>query len=279
MVQWRDDSKSFEYRDITFPEGAAGTPVFSEANPQQCLGCHTASDPRPNWEPYNQWPGAYGGNDDGAQPAYLTPGESRAELDQFLQTGEARPRYRHLTDLVGGYQYVYTYGGKTYEDARTAVNHNIDLNEALYLLNDARIADRIGKLPFYEDIKHAIILGLEDGAPSDPLHAIGETALGSLLDQCAHSDQEASRVIKLLYGLGVDSLPLFMSFQPSLDSELVAPAFAVEGKVENYLFDADPTLRQNEVARDTLAQDGWKRLLASQPAVRDSIAKCASERR
>jgi hypothetical protein len=282
MVQWRDDSKSFEYRDIAFPETGTATgvsdPVFSEANPQQCLGCHTASDPRPNWEPYNQWPGAYGGNDDGAQPKYLTAGESRAELDQFLQTGETRPRYRRLTELVDGYQYIYSYGGETYEDARTAKNHNIDLNEALYLLNDERIADRILKLPFYADIKHALILGLGDGAPSDPLRAIGETALGSLLDQCTRSDQEASRVIKLLYGLGVDSLPLFMSFPPSLDSELVAPAFGVEGKVEGYLFDADPSLRQDYDTRAKLAQDGWKRLLAERPSVRDSIKKCASER-
>jgi hypothetical protein len=278
IVQWREDTKSFEYRDIAFPEGGTGAPVFSEANPHQCLGCHAASDPRPNWEPYNQWPGAYGGNDDGAQPQYLTEGESRTQLDQFLQTGPTRPRYRRLTELVDGYQYIYTRGGNTYEDPRTANNHNINLNEGLYLLNDERIADRIRKVPFYEDIKHAVVLGLDDAPPGDSLRAIGETALGALLDTCVKSDQEASRVIKLLYGLGIDSLPLFMSLNGGLESELVAPAFGVEGKVEGYLFDADPSLQQDRASREQLAENGWKHLLATTPAVRDSIKKCASER-
>src|SRR5262249_27278095 len=153
-VQWREASKSFEYRDIAFPESSGFDTTFSEANPSRCLGCHSASDPRPNWEPYNQWPGMYGGNDAGAQPERLVEGESRAKLDQFLATGPTRPRYRRLYDLVEGYNYLHDSGGVHYASPRTEKNHNIDLNEALYLLNNHRIVDRVRKVRFYGDIKH-----------------------------------------------------------------------------------------------------------------------------
>jgi hypothetical protein len=277
LVQWREASKGFEYRDIAFPETGAGEPVFSGPNPGQCLGCHGGSDPRPNFDPYNQWPGFYGGNDDGAQPTILAPGESREKLDQFLATGPQRPRYRNLHELVDGYQYIYSYGGKTYTDPRTSKNHNIDINEALYFLNDTRIVDRLEKLPFFDDVKHAVMLGLSGDSLSDPLRESGQAEIAVLVDQCTSSDQPVSRVIKLLYGLGADSLPWFMSFGSGLGSELVAPAFGVEGRVEHELVTHDPELQADRGELMTKAKAGWARLLATLP-VRDGFARCASQR-
>ena len=65
-VQFRETQKRWEFREIAF--AADGHPVLSEANPKRCLGCHQGSrrtdvDPRPNWEPYQFWPGAYGAVD------------------------------------------------------------------------------------------------------------------------------------------------------------------------------------------------------------------------
>lgn len=62
LMQFRGDTLKFEFREIDFtPTG----PKASEANPKTCLQCHQSAtragvDPRPNWEPYNVWPGAYG---------------------------------------------------------------------------------------------------------------------------------------------------------------------------------------------------------------------------
>lgn len=71
IVQFREAAQRFEFREITFQEGKA--PSFSEANPKKCLECHQsakrqAADPRPNWEPYNFWPGVYGSVDDEIRP-------------------------------------------------------------------------------------------------------------------------------------------------------------------------------------------------------------------
>lgn len=71
IVQFREKTFRWEFREITFENGLA--PRFSEANPKKCLECHqspsrTNVDPRPNWEPYNFWPGAYASVDDKIQP-------------------------------------------------------------------------------------------------------------------------------------------------------------------------------------------------------------------
>ena len=71
MIQFRESTNRFEFREITFQLGKP--PFFSEANPKKCLECHqspqrTNVDPRPNWEPYNFWPGVYGSVDEEIRP-------------------------------------------------------------------------------------------------------------------------------------------------------------------------------------------------------------------
>ena len=63
LIQFRESERRWEFREITFPE--SGRPIVSGPNPRKCLECHQSpsrvdADPRPNWEPYNKWPGAYG---------------------------------------------------------------------------------------------------------------------------------------------------------------------------------------------------------------------------
>lgn len=62
-VQFHSDSNTFEFREIEFLNGEA--PKISDPNPSKCMRCHQSVDrvnidPRPNWEPYNVWPGAIG---------------------------------------------------------------------------------------------------------------------------------------------------------------------------------------------------------------------------
>lgn len=71
MIQYREKEFRWEFREITYIDGKA--PVFSEANPKKCLECHQSPkratvDPRPNWEPYNFWPGVYASVDSKIDP-------------------------------------------------------------------------------------------------------------------------------------------------------------------------------------------------------------------
>lgn len=120
IIQFRTPEARFEFREITFDGRSA--PKVSEANPKKCVECHQASsrkglDLRPNWEPYNAWPGAIGSADgkiggpgfsfvrDGrGQPqdeaAIREQTEEGSMAKAFLQLAAEHPRYRHLETLV-----------------------------------------------------------------------------------------------------------------------------------------------------------------------------------
>lgn len=121
VVQFRPATKSWEFREITFNEG--GRPQISEPNPRKCLECHQSQsragvDPRPNWEPYAFWPGAYGSADgqvgatvsryhgvgSRARPGdeAMVEGVSREkdEIEKFLaDVKPTHPRYRYLGEF------------------------------------------------------------------------------------------------------------------------------------------------------------------------------------
>jgi hypothetical protein len=68
--QFREPTSSFDFRQIRFPtsDNGLGAVAFSSSNQStdgkiQYTQCHGA-DPRPNWDAYDQWPGAYGAEDD-----------------------------------------------------------------------------------------------------------------------------------------------------------------------------------------------------------------------
>jgi cytochrome c553 len=108
--QFRDPTRSFEFREIRFPEKAdAARPVlFSEINKStdgsvSCTTCH-GRDPRPNWEGYPFWKGLYGSQDDLINPEikqnYLDhlgddfrPTEAKNYVQFWQQAG---PRYQSL---------------------------------------------------------------------------------------------------------------------------------------------------------------------------------------
>lgn len=86
VMQFRDDTKKFEFREIAFRDGQP--PQFSQANPAKCMQCHQSPDrknidPRPNWEPYNVWPGAYGSDFGRVNP--MSPNDIRELESQDQQ--------------------------------------------------------------------------------------------------------------------------------------------------------------------------------------------------
>ncbi len=61
VMEYHGDEARFSFREIDFNFGVK----YSKENPQKCLICHQSTDrtdidPRPNWEPYSNWPGVYG---------------------------------------------------------------------------------------------------------------------------------------------------------------------------------------------------------------------------
>lgn len=99
MMQFDATERAFTFYEISFPEGDATKQlIFSEKNPRACVACHQ-SDPRPNWEPYFAWPGAYGSEDDSVLEGSQEWNGLRAFLDVYAQ----KPRYRHLVGLENRY--------------------------------------------------------------------------------------------------------------------------------------------------------------------------------
>jgi hypothetical protein len=136
-MQWRPKTRSFHLRRFDFPtpSDADQKVKISRKNPKACLGCHK-SDPRPNWEPYAHWPGAYAGADD----VLSADGETlNKKFASFLERAPKDGRYAHLIDLAE--TYALAPGG------RTKVQHNIRLSTLFSQLNYQRVARLMESTP------------------------------------------------------------------------------------------------------------------------------------
>jgi hypothetical protein len=104
ILVFRDATQRFEARDVEFPKAGEGVHAvqFSGANPPLCLACHR-TDPRPNWETYPLWPGAFGGEDDSVfrneQNGKDLHSQDARAFQRFLRNGKKKGLYRFLSDL------------------------------------------------------------------------------------------------------------------------------------------------------------------------------------
>ena len=91
-MEFDDETKEFRLRELLFPERGAvvDRAVVSEVNPERCARCH-GTPPRPVWDTFPLWPGAYGER----YRTNLSPRE-RAGLSVFLAQQATHPRYRQL---------------------------------------------------------------------------------------------------------------------------------------------------------------------------------------
>lgn len=103
VMQFDNSQRKFEMFSVTFD--GENKPVFSEKNPPLCLSCHT-NDPRPNWEAYPFWPGAYGSEDDRTFMSYsLEHLDSYKSLSEFIEysafesNSNSHDRYKHLVPI------------------------------------------------------------------------------------------------------------------------------------------------------------------------------------
>ena len=143
--QFRDETSSFDFRQIQFPTDENGLlqVEYSESNRSvdkkiSCTGCHMA-DPRPNWDSYSHWPGAYGENDD-------TPQDNFQKYSRFVAKRGSHPRYQWLIQQ----DYAEApYMAETYFD----IDHrpNLRFGEAIGRLMGLRgyrlLQTRLGEMP------------------------------------------------------------------------------------------------------------------------------------
>jgi len=178
-VMYFDHKESkFNFQEITFDQGKVG---YSALNAKKCLACHQSStrggaDPRPNWEPYNVWPGAYHsvsgisqvidktyvpnsvletdgtyGVGDPAGSHYsqfltdqraLEESEGLKFVDNVLPT---HPRYKYLVPYeksgTGSYVSLFDFGSAMH----TANNETTRFTQSLAVLNARRVGRMIQK--------------------------------------------------------------------------------------------------------------------------------------
>lgn len=164
IIQFRSESHRFEFREISFD--SASEPVFSKANPNKCLQCHQSTDrknvdPRPNWEPYNVWPGSYGSMNGHFKPLSksekkkFTSEDQQHVIDQaqesekileFLNTvKKSHARYQWL-----GNQNFFSHSKSFSADLEVIGGFTKDLTDFLGYLNARRIL-RIMREEFREE--------------------------------------------------------------------------------------------------------------------------------
>lgn len=152
LVHFNHDTKTFEFHEISFDQRRA---KLSDANPKKCLACHQSGsrgdvNPRPNWEPYNTWPGFYGGLDDktdlflsGAKRD-LDPIADAVILEEFENETARLKEFRYSWQMTNPRYSLLT--AVTTNQYNNEVTLNGDLTNRLAVLNFKRVAKLIHSL-------------------------------------------------------------------------------------------------------------------------------------
>ncbi len=158
LIAFRPETNRFEFREIKFPTQPnnklrlSSQVHISKANPPVCMGCHGGLDPRPNWEPYNQWPGAYGSMAAGISVDRSPEAALQLEpFKRFLKESHSHARYQHvknLTDII-----IPEIDFYHLENLST-------LTQKLSQLNLRRVVRIMKSAPFFEEYKLALIATL-----------------------------------------------------------------------------------------------------------------------
>lgn len=151
-------AREFRLRELEFPErpgGAAGVRV-SETNPERCMRCH-GNPPRPLWDSFPLWPGAYGER----YGASLSDRE-RAGLARFLAQQPAHPRYRYLDAARYADSRTFRPGAGGQYAATVREPPNAELAADLAELQSQAVAARLTRQPAFAAWRFAL-LGVADG--------------------------------------------------------------------------------------------------------------------
>lgn len=167
IIEWDEASRSFQFHEIVFPDGH--TPqrrVQINEHPTSCLRCHQAP-PRPNWDPYNFWPGVYGSLERFKMTVIAKDSTEARNYSKFLTENRNQGLYRLLPMEVsrGGdpridlhapkYQQVLSRFDVVADAVAFVPNGN--LNDLLSILNYTRIAHELVTSPSFDRMKYALL--------------------------------------------------------------------------------------------------------------------------
>lgn len=151
MIEYEKEEASFRFYSIHFKENG---PAQIEIQPRQCQNCH-GPDPKPNWEPYSLWPGAYGSLHD----RILRGTRELENFKSFLATYQQSSRYRFLEgtfhlesqDIFGNSEYYLT---------NQMMGPGSALSVLLSALNQDRIATKLLRSHDHAEYRYAITAAL-----------------------------------------------------------------------------------------------------------------------
>lgn len=147
FIRYDPKEAKFTLREAVFSKEGG---KLSAPNPKRCLGCH-GSDPRPIWEPYPFWKGAFA---EDRTLRFETAPHILEELNQFYGTRKQHARYRFLpfqkTDSL--------FFKNPYEEKLST--ENTSLTVRTIGANLARIARLVRNTPQYRYYKYAILSSL-----------------------------------------------------------------------------------------------------------------------
>lgn len=157
VMRFDPKTKDFQFQEIEFPAAqASADPVrFSALNPDKCSACH-GSPPRPVWDAFPFWPGAYG-----ERYRAALEGRQREGLNAFRRRMDTHPRYRWLlnSDFMANPDTFHSdreqrYGGREFEPA------TLQLSEALGRLNFDNIVETLVRHPRFLTFRYALLAAL-----------------------------------------------------------------------------------------------------------------------
>lgn len=161
-MEFDDATKTFRFHEVTFPgrstaRGESASRIgFSDSNPDQCLKCH-GRPPRPIWDTYPLWPGAYGERDH-----FSLSKKEREGLAEFLRNQPSHPRNRHLIDpkLFLERDNLLARSATRY-DGSDSMDPNSELNALLSRLNFRAIAAEVGHASGFGVYQYALLAALQ----------------------------------------------------------------------------------------------------------------------
>lgn len=143
LMTFDKNKRTYSFHEIEF-----SSEVKIHQNPAKCLTCH-GQTPRPIWDHYNRWEGAYGSDDD-----RLTI-EEKNYLDHFIATAKDHPRYQVLKNLEEVYRPSHSsvrYG----MTERVLGQPNRFFTMKLYQQQFKKIADEIKEHSKFSELKPLI---------------------------------------------------------------------------------------------------------------------------
>jgi hypothetical protein len=143
MIQFREDSREFEFRQIDFKDGNV---VFSDANPPRCLGCHGKS-PRPFLgESGDGWDESFGSTTD-----FILSPDGKSEFAEFLKLQPSHERYQYLVRKKLSRNYPFSdYTSDSNKFGDLSVRPTFRMSIFLSRLNALRISKYVFESPFYK---------------------------------------------------------------------------------------------------------------------------------